>query len=131
MKIYTGYYGNMKAYRGMACVAISLSIPKWLTVQLPNCRELNPKPYMLHMDKEPYTAAYNRILDSLSPQDIVAFLERVSDGKDVVLLCFEKPGDFCHRQLVAEWLNKNLQLDVREYAKSEPPKPKIVQPELF
>lgn len=26
---------------------------------------------------------------------------------DIVLICYEKPSDFCHRQLVAEWLNKN------------------------
>ena len=130
MKIYTGYFGNMKAYRGMTCVAISLSVPKWLTFQIPNCRELNPKPYMLHMDQTQYTEAYNRILDNLSSQDIVDFLDRVSGGKDVVLLCYEKPQDFCHRQLVAAWLNK-AGLDVQEYVKPEPQKPQIVQMELF
>ena len=27
--------------------------------------------------------------------------------KDVALVCYEKPSDFCHRHLVADWLNKN------------------------
>lgn len=25
----------------------------------------------------------------------------------IVLICYEKPSDFCHRHLVADWLNKN------------------------
>ena len=32
----------------------------------------------------------------------------VWENKDfhIVLTCYEKPGDFCHRNLVAEWLTK-------------------------
>ena len=30
-----------------------------------------------------------------------------NDNVHVVLLCYEKRGDFCHRHLVADWLNKN------------------------
>jgi hypothetical protein len=40
---------------------------------------------------------------------------RVADeleGK--VLLCWELPGQFCHRRLVAEWLEKNLLIEVPE-----------------
>lgn len=28
-------------------------------------------------------------------------------GKEICLICYEKPSDFCHRHLVADWLNKN------------------------
>lgn len=28
-------------------------------------------------------------------------------SKDVALLCCEKPSDFCHRHLVADWFRKN------------------------
>lgn len=34
----------------------------------------------------------------------------VSDADDdaaIALICYEKPSDFCHRHLVAEWLNQN------------------------
>lgn len=27
--------------------------------------------------------------------------------KDIVFVCYEKPGDFCHRHLLAEWLTFN------------------------
>jgi hypothetical protein len=30
-------------------------------------------------------------------------------GDDAVLLCYEKPGQFCHRHLVAQWLKVDLQ----------------------
>ena len=26
--------------------------------------------------------------------------------EDIALVCYEKPGDFCHRHLVADWLNE-------------------------
>lgn len=132
MKIYTGYYGNMKAYRGMTCIGISLGVPKWLTVAIPNCRQLNPASWMLSMERAPYTEAYNKLLSRLKPLDIVSYLAKVSDDKDVVLLCFEKPGDFCHRELVAAWLNHEAGLDVCEYFKPvEPKKPEPQQMELF
>lgn len=131
MKIYTGYYGNMRAYRGMVCVAVSLSVPKWLSAPLPNIRELNPKPWMLHMEKAQYTEAYNKILSKLSARQIVDFLETISDGHPVVLLCFEKPGDFCHRELVAAWLNRELGIDVQEYVKPAASEQETRQMELF
>ena len=28
-------------------------------------------------------------------------------NKDICLMCYEKPSDFCHRHLVANWLNEN------------------------
>jgi len=35
-------------------------------------------------------------------------------GEDSILLCWEKSGDFCHRRLVAEWLEKELNVKVNE-----------------
>ena len=32
-------------------------------------------------------------------------LTKVPHSK-IVLLCYEKPGDFCHRHLVADWFGK-------------------------
>lgn len=34
---------------------------------------------------------------------------------NIVLLCYEKPEDFCHRHLVADWLNQSgYRLNVKE-----------------
>lgn len=133
MRIYTGYYGNMKAYRGMQCVGISLGVPRWLKDEVPNCRALNPAPWMLRLERAPYTEVYNKLLSERNPQDILAFLTNASNGKDVVLLCYEKPNEFCHRQLVAEWLTAETGNEVIEFtvAAAEPEKHEPEQMELF
>ena len=138
MKIYTGYYGNMRAYSGMQCVGISVGTPRWLKAPLPNCRQLNPEYRMLKLEREPYTEAYNALLATLDPETILAYLRRVSGGKDVVLLCYERPDDFCHRQLVAEWLRAKTGIEVKEYfaplLHKQPvssPEPESEQMELF
>ena len=53
--------------------------------------------------------------------DIVKYLEKLDPyivclalNGNAVLLCWEKPFEFCHRHLVAEWLNNNLNCGVRE-----------------
>lgn len=35
--------------------------------------------------------------------------------QDVVLLCYEKPPQFCHRYILAKYLNKYYDLKIREY----------------
>lgn len=35
--------------------------------------------------------------------------------EDVYLLCYEKPPNFCHRHILAKFLNKNYDLSIREY----------------
>ena len=35
-------------------------------------------------------------------------------GKDAILLCGEMPGTFCHRRLVARWLEEELGISVPE-----------------
>ena len=49
-----------------------------------------------------YIRTYQRdVLDNLDPNEIRLALE----GK--ILLCYEKPGDFCHRHLLAHWMNEH------------------------
>lgn len=61
-------------------------------------------------DKEFYTQKYKEeVLDKLDPKKVFEDL-----GEDAVLLCFEKPGDFCHRHLVAKWLMDNLHIEIKE-----------------
>lgn len=53
---------------------------------------------------------YNKVLKSLNPKEIYNSL-----GENAVLLCFEKPTDFCHRFLVAGWLEINLGIEIVEF----------------
>jgi uncharacterized protein (DUF488 family) len=42
-------------------------------------------------------------------------LQKLAGDKIPCLLCYEKPGDFCHRHIVAEWLHNNLGVHVEEF----------------
>ena len=55
-----------------------------------------------------YMDRYNKeILTPLSVNKVVYDLFEMSEGKDVVLLCYEKADHFCHRFLVSDWLKEN------------------------
>ena len=53
---------------------------------------------------------YNIVLKPLDPQEIYEEL-----GENAVLLCFEKPTNFCHRFLVAGWLEMALNIHIDEF----------------
>ena len=44
------------------------------------------------------------VLSKLDPVKTAAELENLANGEDLCLLCWEAPGKFCHRRLVADWL---------------------------
>jgi hypothetical protein len=68
------------------------------------------------LSDEEYTRIFNEHLSQFDPREMYdAIVEEYGD--DVTLLCYEKPGDFCHRRLVAEWFEKHLDVKVPEWAK--------------
>ena len=66
-------------------------------------------------DNEYYIKCFNeQVLHVLNCDDIIKdLLLLVGNFKglnylpDICLVCYEKPSDFCHRHLVADWLSKN------------------------
>lgn len=57
---------------------------------------------------------YARVLDHLNPKEVEDFLYFLSDGMDLALVCYEKPENFCHRHLVADWL-RSAGIEVEEW----------------
>lgn len=122
MRIYTSYFGNVKKVEeaGIIPVSISLYPPRWRKwIQM---RQFAPTKDILYNTSgdEEYTERFNNeILGKLDPNEMKQTINLISQGKDIALLCFEKPGDFCHRHLVADWLNKKLGLDIKEFGQEE------------
>lgn len=61
-------------------------------------------------DNDHYIKCFKeQVLDGLTVSDVLKELKGlINDAdKDVCLVCYEKPTDFCHRHLVAKWLNDN------------------------
>lgn len=62
-----------------------------------------------------------RFMDQLGELDAGAVVDKMTElggGRDVALLCYERPDDptaWCHRGLVAAWLLDELGIEVIEY----------------
>ncbi len=86
-------------------------------------RDLAPRWDMLTMPYDQYRTIYAEILGPLDPVNVLEDLERLADGHEPVLLCFERPpfsaSNWCHRRMVADWFSQTLQLEVPE-TNSEP-----------
>lgn len=118
--IYTGYYSKTKEYEqnGLIPVGISGKVPDGFNGQ--KYQKLAPKynwwkewhGKKLSNDwfEQKY---YETVLNTLNPVQVVQELQKF--GENVVLLCYETPEKFCHRHLVAEWLNTKLNLNICEY----------------
>lgn len=111
MKIYTSYFANLRKIPGDI-------IPISICRKPPNgyngleYKGLAPSLSLLSAwKKSPNEKAYRKvfcnILDRLDPHMILNDLLNMSEGRDIVLICYEHPSKFCHRHLVAEWLNEH------------------------
>jgi hypothetical protein len=70
------------------------------------------------MTEAEFTEIYTKQLAGLDAKKIAKEL-----GEKAILLCWEGPGEFCHRHLAAAWFEKQLGVPVRELlpaAKAEP-----------
>ena len=113
MKIYTGYFARVKQYRESGLFTISIArFNKYY--QGASLKLLAPTPEMIHEPEKTYIPKYQLILSRLNKQGIIDELTRLSGGKDCILLCYEKPEDFCHRQLVAKWLGENCEGEYKQ-----------------
>ena len=118
--IYTGYYSKTKEYEqnGLIPVGISGKIPDGFNGI--KYQKLAPKYSWWHewhdnklsneWFKEKY---YETVLNELDSTTVVKELQDF--GKDIVLLCYETPEKFCHRHLVAEWINVNTNMNICEF----------------
>lgn len=55
---------------------------------------------------------YEKVLSKLDASEVVNELQQFGDK--IVLLCFEKENEFCHRHLVATWLERSLKIQIEE-----------------
>ena len=121
--IYTSYYANYRKFKGMFRVSISRTAPinsyDLQLIKLAPSAELLQKYKGNSITNEEYTSVYHNQLLKLENNGYIAkFVKALSTLQelhgDVVLLCYEKKSDFCHRHLLAEYLNNNHNTNIRE-----------------
>ena len=132
--IYTSYFAKLNS---LPTTVIPISIcgkaPDWY--QGLQYKKLAPK-YDFFMkwkenhDNDYYIRCFNeQVLDKLTAEQVETelyglisnialnpklFSQRGSLTPSIALICYEKPEDFCHRHLVADWLHKNG-IECQEY----------------
>ena len=118
--IYTGYYAKLKHYESNGIIPISIAgrapefykgiqykkfAPSW---------DIFSKWKNGEIDNFQYTDRFKKeILGKLNKEEVKQFLN--SFKTDIILLCYEKSGDFCHRHIVADWIETELGKRVEEY----------------
>ena len=110
-KIYTSYFENLENLPSdVVPIAICVKSPEdYLGLEY---KKLAPKRGFFNKWKyEGYSNEYciehfnAEVLSGLDPHNVVKELLSLSQGKSLAMLCYEKPGEFCHRFLVSDWLN--------------------------
>lgn len=123
--IYTSYFGQMKNFPdNFEPICVSRWKPKWYTGRA--MIALAPSDRLLRwwrasnkdeQAQEKYKQQYMAMLNQYSPIVVATTITSIARtrGPDVipVLVCFEKDG-FCHRHLIAEWLNEHG-IDCKEW----------------
>jgi hypothetical protein len=122
MKIYTSYFANSKNIPNtITQVSVALKEPVgWSGYKLPG---FAPDRLMLEKIRdglqEDFIKLYAEKLKATHPGVFMAELNYFSEGGDVCLMSWEKPQKFCHRHLIAMWLEKQTGVKVEEFVKQE------------
>ena len=122
--IYTGYYSKIKEYAdsGLILLSISRTKPEFAKscIDIP---QLFPSNKILwdykkgKIDEMEYTSKYLDQLNELGVDRIIKMIQIFGDN--VVLLCWESPEKFCHRHILADYINKNSNINVEEFGKEK------------
>lgn len=111
--IYTSFYSNTEIRRhpDMYCkIKISIWAPTDALVDA-EIPELAPTRELLfgykhNSDEQTYILNYNKnVLAHLEPNEVAELIHLLAGDRIPVLMCYERPSAFCHRHLVADWLN--------------------------
>ena len=67
------------------------------------------------ISEQKFIESYKEQLDSLNPSKVFEDLKSLVSGFDPILMTDGTKKKFCHRHLVADWLQKKLNLEIEEY----------------
>ena len=120
--MFTGYFVKLKNYQKANLTPISIAAKAPIWYKGDEYKKLAPKWSFYSEwkngshkgDNDYYTKHFKEeVLDKLDPEQVLRELEGFSGVSEdnIILLCYEKTGTFCHRHLVADWLNQNIKRD--------------------
>jgi hypothetical protein len=124
VNLFTARYADYDPACGIA-VRTSVGMPRgWRHGPLEHVRRLTPYGLRHITDRAEFTRLYTARLECAGAEPIFTRLQGISDAHDgqaLVLCCFEdvrKPGVWCHRNLLGEWLEDRLAIEIVELGRS-------------
>jgi hypothetical protein len=125
MTIYTSYFANIANIKNP--ISIAGKSPVWFDKRF-IYKPLAPKyewwikwkqledPF-LKKGLDFYRTNYYNLLLKLDIDKVLADLQNFYLLSDTItLLCYERPSEFCHRHIVADWVNDNSNIHCKEYS---------------
>ena len=113
--IYTSYFANWRKFPPGAKV---IGVTRWPPHAFAglNWNDLAPSQELLNswkikqLDEKQFKYQYLRELLGKDRQLVRGELRQLDkQAGNVVLCCYEKKGDFCHRHILAEWLDMGIE----------------------
>jgi hypothetical protein len=109
----TSYFNNVKEMKDKNLVSIARSSPAWFKGR--QYKKLAPSWKLLN-DYKTNKMSYNEYIgiyttEILQKLDVTETIKEL--GEDAILLCWE-PSGFCHRHIVAVWIEDKMGLKVKE-----------------
>lgn len=118
--IYTSYYANYRFFDEKKFALISISgkppanwngetykklAPSWSIWREWHDSRVNADKETKELANAHYTERFKKeVLAKLNPMDVLNDIRNMSGCRTPVLMCYERPDEFCHRHLVAKWL---------------------------
>ena len=123
MKVYTSYFAKLKKIldEGYFPISITRYPPKGIDVAklkvFAPSEELLRKIKSGEIDETEYEKIYRKEMERFDFNLVWEGLEQISEingKKDLVLLCYEKSGDFCHRHIFASLMGEKTNNRIEE-----------------
>ena len=113
--IYTSYFSN---YRNFPVDAIPIGITRFPPIYWKGLNQstLAPSAGLLNklknkeIDEYVFEQEYFAELRErgLTPDKVNTVLNKIAKDRNLILCCYEKPDEFCHRKLLSKWLGGNI-----------------------
>ena len=133
-KIYTSFFDNVKnlSDKEFFIVCIRGDQPEWFNGFV--YKPLIPRKWWFEWnslkketDVQYYDADYfyrkkyqETNLSKITPERVIAELQKLANGRKIVLVCGERPPKFCHRRIIDTWLsNAGFEVEELMYSREE------------
>lgn len=114
-----------------APIRTSNGTPKWFRQQMPHWESVTPRRWTLDWEYGQFRDSYMQMLAGHGPDQLLREADQlatVTGADTLVLLCFEtlyKPGAWCHRTLLSEYLHEVTGQPIRELGRIEQDQPTL------